>query len=93
MRNVIGKPVVGDDLDEREYELARQVLSQACRRRDGTTIGELTDLIQRDERTFRAVVRDLEADGYLIREADRLAFRSNLLREWWRRHHARGNGP
>ena len=45
-----------------------------------------------DERTFRAVLRDLEADGYLIRESDRFAFRSNLLREWWRRHHGEGLG-
>ena len=80
-------------LGEREYELVHQVLSQACRGRDGTTIEGFTDLIQQDERTFRAVLRDLEADGYLIREADQLAFRSNLLREWWRRHHARRTGP
>ena len=79
-------------LDEREYELAREILSHTCRRRDGARLGELMGLIESDEWTFRAVLRDLEADGYLIRESDWLAFRSNLLREWWRRHHGRGIG-
>ena len=79
-------------LDEREYELARDVLSHACRRRDGSTIGEVTSVVGPDERTFRAVLHDLEADGYLAREDNRLRFRSNLLREWWRRHHGRGFG-
>ena len=79
--------------DEREYELARQVLTHACRRRDGASPGELSGLVESDERTFHAVLHDLEADGYLIRESNRLAFRSNLLREWWRRHHGRGFGP
>ena len=77
-------------LDERGYELAREILSHACRRRDGATIRELTELVESDERTFRAVLHDLEADGYLTREDNRLTFRSNLLREWWRRHHGRG---
>ena len=80
-------------LDERGYELAREILSHACRRRDGATIGELTELVESDERTFHAVLHDLEADGYLTREDNRLTFRSNLLREWWRRHHGRGIEP
>ena len=80
-------------LDERGYELAREILSHACRRRDGATIGELTELVESDERTFHAVLHDVEADGYLTREDNRLTFRSNLLREWWRRHHGRGIEP
>ena len=80
-------------LDEREYKLAQEVLSRSSRRRDGASLAELSGLIESDERTFRVVLHDLEADGYLIREANRLAFRSNLLREWWRRHHGRGLGP
>ena len=79
-------------LDEREYELAQEVLSRSSRRRDGASLAGLSGLIESDERTFRVVLHDLEADGYLIREANRLAFRSNLLREWWRRHHGRGVG-
>ena len=46
-----------------------------------------------DERTFASVLRDLEADGYLRQEDDRLEFRSNLLREWWRKHYARQIAP
>lgn len=79
-------------LEEHEYDLAREVLNHTCRRRDGTSLGELMGLGVSDERTFRAVLRDLEADGYLIRESDRFTFRSNLLREWWRRHHGGGLG-
>jgi hypothetical protein len=51
------------------------------------------DSVKSGDRTFRSVMRDLEADGYLTREGDRLAFRSNLLREWWWKRHGRGNGP
>ena len=80
-------------LDEREYELARHILSQACRRGNGSTIEELTETIDSDQRIFRSALHDLEADGYLTREGNRLKFRSNLLREWWRRHHRRGIGP
>ena len=79
-------------LEEHEYELAREVLNHTCRRRDGTSLGELMGPGVSDERTFQAVLRDLEADGYLIRESDRFTFRSNLLREWWRRHHGGGLG-
>jgi len=79
-------------LEGREYELAREVLNHTCQRRDGTNLGKIMGLGVSDERTFRAVLRDLEADGYLIRESDRFAFRSNLLREWWRRHHGEGLG-
>ena len=77
-------------LDEHELELARQVLSLLCRRRAGSTIGELMESVESDDRTFRSVMRDLEADGYLTHDGDRLAFRSNLLREWWWRNHDRG---
>ena len=80
-------------LNEHEYELAGKILSLVCRRRTGSAIGELVGSVESDERTFRSVIRDLEADGYLFREADQLAFRSNLLREWWRRHHASGIEP
>jgi uncharacterized protein len=31
----------------------------------------------------------LETDGYLVDDHGRLAFRSPLLRDWWRRYHAR----
>ena len=79
-------------LDKREYELARHILSQACRRGNGSTIEELTETIDSDQRIFRSALHDLEADGYLTREGNRLKFRSNLLREWWRRHHGRGIG-
>ena len=79
-------------LEEREYEMACEILGRACQRRDGASLADLEELVASDEQRFRAVLRDLEADGYLNRDTNRLRFRSNLLREWWRRHHGRGMG-
>ena len=80
-------------LDEREYQMARTVLSRVCRRRDGASLADLPESIVSDERRFRAVLHDLEADGYLTSDGNRLRFRSNLLREWWRKHHGRRTEP
>ena len=80
-------------LDEHEHELARAVLSRICRRQIGESIGKLTEAVESDERTLHSVLHSLEADGYLVRDASRLKFRSNLLREWWRRHHRTGSAP
>ena len=76
-------------LDAHEHETARNILGRACRHPDGVNLADFKDLEQRDARSFRSVLRDLEADGYVRQEGDRLKFRSNLLREWWRRHHGR----
>ena len=76
-------------LDEREHEMAIDILCCACRRKSGATLAELDEAIRRDEQVFRSVLRDLEADGYLTRENEQWMFRSNLLREWWRRWYGR----
>lgn len=73
--------------DKNEYDTARDILSRACWREDGVSLVELEDLRQRNAQTFRSVLRDLEADGYVEHEDNRLKFRSNLLREWWRKYH------
>ena len=72
---------------ERTRQSARDILSRACWREDGVNFAELEDLQQRSEQTFRSVLRELEADGYIEHEDSRLKFRSNLLREWWRKYH------
>ena len=80
--------------DEREHEMARDVLGRACRREDGASLVEIEDLRGHSEQTYLSVLRDLEADGYVIHEGSRLTFRSNLLRKWWRKyHHGRGVAP
>ena len=76
-------------LDENEHAMAVGILRIACRRARGATPAELEDLRRSDERTFASVLRDLEADGYFRQEDDRLEFRSNLLREWWRKRYGR----
>ena len=80
-------------LDENEHAVAVGILRIACRRARGAPLAELEDLRRSDERTFASVLRDLEADGYLRQEDDRLAFRSNLLREWWRKRYGRQAAP
>lgn len=72
-------------LGPEEYETAREILRQACRRTDGCPLDDLQDLRESSEETFSTVLRELEADGYLDREGDRIRFRSNLLRTWWRK--------
>lgn len=76
-------------LDERENETAREILGRACRREDGAAFSDIEDLRSRHEPTYLSVLRDLDADGYIKREDGRLKFRSNLLREWWRKYHGR----
>ena len=80
-------------LNEHEHEIALGILGHACRRVDGATHAELEDLRRSSEQTFLSVLRDLEADGYLNRHEDRLEFRSNLLREWWRKRYGRRYSP
>ena len=76
-------------LDAHEHDVAISILGNACRRNSGTSLAELEELRRNGEPTFWSVLRDLEADGYLVRDEDRLEFRSNLLREWWRKRYGR----
>ncbi len=84
---------LGVAFDEREHKVARDILGRVCRREAGARLTDLEDLHQESGDTFRSVLRDLEADGYVERNGRRLQFRSNLLRGWWRRRHARGETP
>ncbi len=76
-------------LDERECQMAYDILGLACRGRDGVAFADLEDLRRQGSETFQSVLGDLEADGYLRRDDRRLIFRSNLLRTWWRKHRGR----
>lgn len=74
--------------DEHEQTAARGILECACRRRGGASLAEIEDVQRADESAFRSARRELIASGYIDRDGDRLRFRSNLLRAWWRKHHA-----
>lgn len=76
-------------LDERECQMAYDILGLACRGRDGVAFADLEDLRRQGSETFQSALGDLEADGYLRRDDRRLIFRSNLLRTWWRKHRGR----
>lgn len=77
-------------LDEQEHEMARAILDHACKSRDGVRLADLGRLRRGREPAFGSALRDLKADRYLGEINRRLAFRSNLLREWWRKHHRLG---
>ena len=82
-------------LDERERAAALAILSRLswlASPTEGVPVKELQQLAPRREDAFRYALRVLEADGYLHRDGDRVSFRSNLLRRWWRKHHA-GDAP
>ncbi|MYN65977.1 MAG: ATP-binding protein [Acidobacteria bacterium] len=79
--------------DEQEHDLAHDILSRACRRKGGVRLTALGDMRGQSEPAVQSVLRDLEVDGYLRRAGSRVEFRSNLLRVWWRKHHARSITP
>lgn len=76
-------------LDAHEHETAQNILDRVCRHQDGVTLDDFKDIEQRNAQSFRSALRDLQADGYVQEQGDRLKFRSNLLREWWQRHYGR----
>ncbi|MDE0055407.1 MAG: hypothetical protein OXT64_14320 [Gammaproteobacteria bacterium] len=69
-----------------EREFAYQLLARTSRFENGVRLSEI--VAAGGEHTVRTgeVLQALEADGYLERRGDRLAFRSNLVRVWWRKH-------
>ena len=78
-------------LDDQEHEMACAILDRACKSRDGVRLADLSRLRRSSKPAFGSVMRDLKADRYVGEVDRRLAFRSNLLREWWRKHHRKGN--
>ena len=80
-------------LSAHEHGVARNILGLACHHRGGVDLSDFNDLEQQNRALFRSVLRDLEADGYVRHEGGRLKFRSNLVREWWRKYHGRRVTP
>ena len=74
-------------LDASEHEVARAILDHLSRHRNGTGLKQLGQLQKDGSGVFKSVLRELEADGYLVGQGQLWRFRSNLLREWWKRHH------
>ena len=85
---------LGDLLDGNEEPKARLILDHLCGHPGGQTRDQLRAVLakshsQADARKLDRELRDLleflERDGYLGRLADRFAFRSFLLRDYWQR--------
>ena len=72
-------------LDPESYQVAEAILGQACATQ-GAATADIRALAKGRLPLFRAVLDELEFDGYLARQEGRLVFRSNLLRTWWRKH-------
>lgn len=77
-------------LEPDEYEVACAILDHLSRHSKGTDLRNLDPLQQQRAVVFKSVLRDLEADSYLVKQGQLWRFRSNLLREWWNRHHHSG---
>ena len=67
-----------------QHETALRVLARASRFERGVLRSELAGDVSASD--LGQVLQALESDGYLHRHDDRLAFQSNLLRIWWRKH-------
>ncbi len=80
-------------LDADEREAAHDILNHACRRRDGARISDIEELTRQGESVFLSALRNLESDGYVRRDGSYVSFRSNLLREWWRKNRSAGMEP
>ena len=72
--------------DSPEREFAYEVLARASRLENGVPRSEIAAENGAREARTGAVLQALEADGYLERRDDCFAFRSNLVRVWWRKH-------
>ncbi len=70
---------------ERDMALARFCLGRLCRFPLGLQHGEMIPREYGGERHFPMIVRFLVEEGYISDDGYRLAFRSNLLRQWWER--------
>lgn len=72
-------------LGAESYAAAQAVLGLACSA-GGATMADIVAMAEGREGVFRGVLNKLEFDGYVHRLGDRVVFRSNLLRTWWRRN-------
>ena len=72
-------------LDADSYAAAQTILGLACAV-EGVALHDVLAAADGQEGIFRTVLEELEFDGYLDRQDERLVFRSNLLRSWWRKH-------
>ena len=70
-----------------EREFAYDMLARASRFENGIARSEIGAADGEQAARTGHVLQALEADGYLERHDDHFAFRSNLVRLWWRKHH------
>ncbi len=65
--------------------IARDILDQACRSEQGVERAAISSAVSGYDTVAPKIIQLLEDDGYLIADAETLRFRSNLVREYWKR--------
>ena len=75
-------------LAENEVVTARQILDRVSKSEGGTERSSLSDLAPTQSDRLADIVQLLLDDGYLVAEDGNLCFRSNFVREYWRRTHS-----
>jgi len=84
-----------EEMDAATAALARDLLHACAPAADGAPLDALLALVAADQPArqrgaeVRSLLDVLEHDGYLVHEQSRYRFRSNVLREYWQRRHAR----
>jgi hypothetical protein len=83
--------------DPADADIARYLLTHVCQRKRGFPRQKLFELLvarqphadpEALDRRLRDILELLERDGYLIRSGNACAFRSFLLRDYWKRRYA-----
>jgi hypothetical protein len=72
-------------MDESDAALAKLILSFCSQGKNGAAIKHLIASCQCPPERFMAVTQTLQEDGYLLEVEGALMFRSNLVREFWKR--------
>ncbi len=88
---------LGDLLNPQELNRVRTILKHLCGLPEGSEHGVLLNVLAAEsphadtralDRELRDLLEFLERDGYLIRIGDTFAFRSFLLRDYWKKRFA-----
>ncbi len=88
---------LGDLLDQGELRMARCVLGRLCSEPQGASRDVLFNLLAAEhphadpgtlDRQLREILEFLQRDGYLAQQGECYAFRSFLLRDFWKRRFA-----
>ena len=76
-------------LDTEHFEVATAILDTASRQ-GGASMKDVVSVAGFGSEIGRSVLKELISDGYIDRHDERIEFRSELLRIWWRKNQIGG---